>query len=74
MTTTSNEVPPKLNKSKRYSVWVRLVKLCTKFADLENNKQGPVLVNSLHDKALPNIFELSNKYHIIKVLIASYLN
>ena len=61
MATASNKTPPLFNKSKSYSDWVRLVKLWTKFTDLEPTRQGPALVMSLEGKALDTILELDDK-------------
>ena len=61
MATASNKTPPLFSKSKSYSDWVRLVKLWTKFTDLEATRQGPALVMSLEGKALDTILELDNK-------------
>lgn len=61
MATASNKIPPQLSKSKSYSDWVRLVKLWTKFTDLDKGKQGPALVMTLQGKALDSILELSDE-------------
>ena len=61
MATASNKTPPLFNKSKSYSDWVRLVKLWTKFTDLQPTRQGPALVMSLEGKALDTILELDDK-------------
>ena len=60
MATASNKTPPLFSNSKSYSDWVRLVKLWTKFTDLEVTRQGPALVMSLEDKALDTILELDD--------------
>ena len=61
MATASHKIPPQLSKSKSYSDWVRLVKLWTKFTDLDKGKQGPALVMTLQGKALDSILELSDE-------------
>ena len=62
MAAASNKTPSLFNKSKNYSdYWVCLVKLWTKFTDLEPARQGPALVMSLEGKALDTVSELDDK-------------
>ena len=73
MATANNKTPPSLSKAKRYSDWIRFVRLSTKFTHLDPTRQGPALVMTLEGKALDTILELddseiSDKERVIKII------
>ena len=74
MATASNKVPPQLSNFKSYNDWVRLVKIWTRFTDLDEAKQGPALVMSLSGKALEAILELEDADISAKNGVKSIIN
>ena len=45
MATTNNKTSPNFSKAKSFSDWIRLIRLWTKFTDLDPTRQVPSLVN-----------------------------
>ena len=60
MATVNNKTPPYLIKAKSYSDWIRLLRLWTKFIDLDSMRQGPALIMTLEGKALDTILQLDD--------------
>ena len=58
MAIATNKVAAQLSKSKNYSDKGRLVKLWTKFTDIEKSKLATALVITLYGKAFDSILEL----------------
>jgi len=60
MASAGPKKPPLIDKTKSYSDWVRLIKIWTKFTDLDKNKQGPAILMTLQGKSLDAALELTD--------------